>query len=447
MKLSTNLLEYRNFLTIIAVLLISAIVGYFVGQGQTRILAIPAVFFAGLIFLIKPRWAYYLFIFVIPLEWQLRLMFGASVYRLIGMGVVGIWILHKLIYREKLEPGPLDFPLVVLMCMALLTFFYTPSVSKWQLGISTYIQLIIFVFVTRDQLKGEEHLKIVLTIYVIGALIGCVITIQEYITYDNFSYYRRISGSTGDANTSSLTYIYSFPIIMFWISNHFSLLKKLIGMSLIGLIVFATLVTISRTGMIVLSVAIVLYIITVTYRSVGSSKTLGITMIFVFAFILLSGFIPWENIFYRFSETASAEGGAEFGGRAGAYSVYLESVFSGGLLGHGLNTRLYISAHNQLIEIVFQLGLIGLTAFLGLWWIGWNSVNQAIKISDQYNAIKSKNFYLSFRVSIICLFLFSMTLSNDQDQLVWLTFALAEKCRQVTKDIQPTKEVLNLSKS
>ena len=234
------------------------------------------------------------------------------------------------------------------------------------------ITLIVVYFISYDILKKNNSFITICIIFSISALIESLVILTQFITS-----FELITGVASNANISSSSLIIKLPFIIFLIQNvknkSYKFLLKLIEfMSIIGIIILG-----SRLGIISLFMIYFLYVL--WYKKNRVAQAFSIIIIIVVSFLINN------------SKTTNSEGLSSIriealatdestNQRLNFYKKAIDLSFKKPLFGYGLGSWKYESlpyeenkdkallipyyTHNDFLQTFFELGFIGLLAYL-----------------------------------------------------------------------------------
>lgn len=327
---------------------------------------------------------------LIPLENVLAASLGGSVNKYIGIAI----IISILIWKSY-SSSRLNFSIRGLLPILSFAFFALLSVA-WttgETGNSYYnimLNMTVFTIVFVQYPIREDELVYT---YVLMVIVGIVLSLL-LITGSQFASINNISGGRMtltfgglQIDNNNLAVSLFIPIVcsVNFIINSNRLIVKLINSASLILMMYAVLVTGSRGGLLAGVVGLTVYAIknsnTVRVRTIILWAALGGILL-----ILIQYFLS-EGLSGRFSIADVIQSGGT--GRTIIWSHCLDAYKNSNpfrqLFGYGYSMEAqilhqtwgpYTSAHNDFLQVLLDLGLIGEFLYVSFW---INSIKQALK--------------------------------------------------------------------
>ncbi|MCK4858249.1 MAG: O-antigen ligase family protein, partial [candidate division Zixibacteria bacterium] len=248
-------------------------------------------------------------------------------------------------------------------------FSYWPSATVWT--IIDFLKICIFYFLVTNVITTPERLKGFIWIYIIAA---GYIAISSTIAYFSGTLavaqgIQRAEGLAGaDPNTLAVTLVLAIPFMIFslsWIRNRW---LKLVPLFCAGLAVLTVALTGSRSG--ILGLLAVFFFIWLT-----SNRKLALALAFL-TLLVASWFALPQQYQQRYASIASSEYDPSTEGRFDAWNAGLRMFYARPFFGVGAGTfhvafasghfsdRIsWLKAHSMYIQVIAEIGLIGLVAF------------------------------------------------------------------------------------
>ena len=279
---------------------------------------------------------------------------------------------------ESRSPSRASLALIVLIAYVVVTLpLVRWSGSVLNLGLPNLIKAVIFFYFTVSLVATEKRLKTLISVFLICQVIRVLEPLymnytsgywgsQTYVEGDMVD---RLSGAPTDViNPNGLAFtIVSVIPFLYYLNASSGKLYRLLFIAVMPLLIYALLLTASRTG--ILALAIVLFAIYLkSKRKILLSIVSVVGLSFIFANLTDFQRDRYLSIFSR--DTKSAEtAGERSQGLVRDFNVAMKRPF----FGHGMGTSIeanthvsgvYLIAHNLYLEILQELGFFGLIIFL-----------------------------------------------------------------------------------
>lgn len=325
------------------------------------------------------RWSFLLFILCLPFdEVDLGFMSGdLSIARISGLIFFGIYFLYRNPVTGRSGFPPLPRALwffAAYVCIFLIRHYFDSTRTESILyGVSTLVQLLIFLWVSADLLRDEKLARRSLFAYAVSSsilalgLLGLVPGLSE----ENIG--ERVAAFETNPNTAAQHIVLSLLSIMgLVLCGAFPGLRAKVFVTPLGLALIAGLVASgSRAALVAFVIGSGLYLWP-HWRSRRVVKSFVIAAFGIGAIIFLVARDP------EFVDRIVAASEGEGAGREVIYPVALEMILQDPILGWGPEQALYElgnrlglpkgrDAHNLYLDIFLSVGLIGaIPFFIGL---------------------------------------------------------------------------------
>lgn len=244
-----------------------------------------------------------------------------------------------------------------------------------------FIFMLAFFPMLTDELRGRVNGRVLTVFFSAGIIIAALSApllvnfsaIARYINVDAWNIVERFSGYYGDANyySAHITSAVSATLLMFLREE--KKLWRAISLVLSIVLVYCGFLSISKTFFIVLALIAVCWLwrfFTIKGRATEKIVVLA-AIALVVAVVIFSGVLDsqWDAFMYRFSFSSTL---SDFTTHRTEWIVdYSKAIITDLRLifvGNGISKSLVndTASHNTVIQIVYQLGLIG-TALLAAW--------------------------------------------------------------------------------
>ncbi len=303
-----------------------------------------------------------------------------------------------------------DFSLLkyylALLLFAIFSLFYTVNIDNTITYLQGMLGNIIIMYITIFiALKSKSRLKIALPV-MICLLIHLYFGATTPVELSSSKDIERIEGIAGNANALSFNYFYGIIIASFLIilAKNKSFLKKIIYLVIVLLFIFGIFFTGSRKTLFALAIFIAIYF----SMQVSLRNSILILLSLVISYFsidyLMDIFRQFTPVGKRLEETAMQRG-IEIRGEL--ISDGIKMFLSSPLFGVGLGSFKHLSssglmAHNDYIEILATMGIIGISIYLMIYY-SFFRMTMFLKRNSNRKDIKLMSFYLSFLISYMFL--------------------------------------------
>jgi O-antigen ligase len=267
-------------------------------------------------------------------------------------------------------------------------------------------------------IREIKKIRLMLWIIVISIFFICLQTILSYLGIGR-------AGGTGYGPNEFAIAILPFIAVTFYMSlTERNGILKLILIGITAAVFFALLSTVSRGGIIGLAGMLLILILK------SKKRIVTIISVCILAFIFTNT-MP-QNLRERFSKTqvtANARGTGDgdidsttrryYLAQAGWRIFLNHPVFGIGIGNYYYENRFYAPvhpgrAHNMYLEIMAELGLIGILLFLGIIFHTFKSLNRIIKANNIFSGY-ARGFY----IGLVGFLIAGIFLHAQQDRILW----------------------------
>lgn len=316
-------------------------------------------------------YSFYGFVLAIPAENIILVSGIGTISRLMGIISLALWALLTVFQRlpvRRFHTAAFSFTLLFMGYGLVTTLWATyPNLSLQRTV--TNIQLLSFIFLMRQFVVTDKIFRQILTCYCIGATITSLSIFKSYFdNIDHLAAYIRLTAQNFNPNEAAMYIVISILLLAHLNQTHRSMLRRIIGLGVIGLQTVAVLMTASRGAAI--GMAFVYFTFSwYLFRAKIVTRILLIVFGFLFIQVVLS-VVPstsWE----RLSELQNlAE--SNLGARREIWSVSLEIFLDHPVFGVGVDsfryklgeyTGIQLVAHNTFVSVLVEQGIIGFTLF------------------------------------------------------------------------------------
>ena len=430
----------------LAVLLAGLIPGWLTATLGLSFVAVVAVVVGGSAMLLRPILGIYVLVLFLPIESLLRWQ-GMTIARLVGIAVLGVWLL-----RELWTPAALRrwFSMELLLPLAAFIGYAALSIT-W----AEFPQVTLILFSTLAQLLGLSLLVVagvgswlrverIVLFLMLGALIAAMVTLGQYAAFAAPDY-RAGGGVTGGTNETGTTLAILLPFgFYFW-----SRARRWVPLGLAYLVLGSTAIvtTFSRAAFVLLGLALFAEVLRAQKLSASGAARATVLGIAILALGAIT--VRWDFVVDRLLSIGpylmtwgSSE--LDIGSRIfvweSAMSVFVGNpVFGVGFgntgfvisesLGRGSGSQL--SPHSSLFGMLADLGIVGVAMWVGLQGLGFALLARAQR------SVRSEARLALIETIKISYFLYVVNgLVNvvHLDKVFWLLFAMAVAVSRLARE-------------
>ena len=244
--------------------------------------------------------------------------------------------------------------------------------------------------------NDKEKVLICLFVY-------AVFLVYYYIKTYNQRLFLSVTDVTVDSSVYSLLFL--LPLLL---CSKYKLLK-IMALSVIGVLI---IISAKRGAFIAYFLGVVVYLL-VKYIRIYNLKFRSIVFVGLLLWAMVKGldYLQTKESFFLFSRFEGIENYG-YGDRGDIYPKVLRMIFSsdiiGVIIGHGYNSVIKdlgmgYSAHNDLLEIWYDFGLVGLISYLILWY-------NILKVG--LNMMRNKSIYAAPYFLMVSIFIVNSMVSH-----------------------------------
>ncbi len=314
------------------------------------------------------------------ISWFLSLPSRLPFLGLIRFDLLLVCVLFFTFYFSRIQEQSNDKTDKFLRLLILYAILTIPLV-KWpgtvlKSGILIFIKAVVFYYFTVAFVNSEKRLKIFILCYIICQSIRVFEPIYLHVTqgywgsltYGEGEYLNRLSGGPHDTvNPNGLAFIIVSIIPFYHYLSNLSWKNKLLYAVSLPLMVYALILTSSRSGLICFMIILLGIFIKSNHKIIISIlAVIGI-------FIAIINMSPQQKERYLSIVDADSKFSYSFQDRSNFNIEALKTTFKRPLFGYGLSTSFEVNSnfigrggpsHNLYIEVAQELGYIGLIIFL-----------------------------------------------------------------------------------
>jgi O-antigen ligase len=409
---------------------LSIVSGYLV-VGELRFLILIPIAILGVWALIQPHVGLYILMASFGFEHMVLVGGAATVTRLVGMAVFGIWVLNKLAGRrafESIYPARRALLSVALFVVwAIISGLWAIDRVAWFGTVQSYINLLMATILVSDLVQNKQEIQKCLVWICLSALIIVIVPLFQTILSGTLIpdlYLRHFRFGIANVNQygAFLTALVPICLMQAKLGNRISQYSwMLAGVVLTVGVVFS----VSRASLIGLTAAIAVHFALSrgSIRGAGYMLIVGLGVTFMIQHPLLTDRFAAIVEGYRENVRSAIWHQAQMvfaqnpllGIGAGNFSQAVTTSWMG-------NTRA-ISAHNLVVSLAVELGLVG-TLLFGV--VVWQCIRALRKvIGDRGVEPYALELARSLLSSLAGLFVYGMMHDIDSLKILWLVLILS----------------------
>jgi len=260
--------------------------------------------------------------------------------------------------RQKLDFPQVPILLAFVVCMAVSVMKSDGVGDVWDDLMHFFPSLMLFIFIA-TVVTSKERITIIMDLIAVCAFIIAIHSIQQYrngvgwtgleVLIEHDIKRIRYLGIFNDPNDLGLLFVTSLPIIFYWLEKESSVSVKMIYIGVLGILLYGIYLTNSRGSMMATGAILLLMF----WRRFGSMKALVLGSLLFTAILGVSSRLStlevgeesaWERV-YAWDE--------------GIYMMLDSPLFGVGY--RNFDQLYYLTAHNSLILVLAETGLVGYT--------------------------------------------------------------------------------------
>lgn len=379
--------------------------------------------------------------------------FGApSIAKLAAPGLALILASRWLVNRER---PLLDAQVVALFGLyGLVMGLSALQAQSWTVSIDRTVDYgkdLVVVLLTLAFFGRAAAVRIYVWTAIAGLSVICVLCLYQYVVQDfsdDFAGFarilyvgRRLSGPINDPNFFGATLVFFIPLLVRETMMGNGRGIRVLGAALLALFVTALLLTQSRGGLLALGCALGLFVFVFDRRTLlfaaGVAAVLAAVAVALLSDELMTRF---EVMFSSLDDAAQADQSIE--GRLASWQVAIELFFQNPLLGvgsgnynlHFQDTALELglifrgegrSAHSLYLEILAELGIVGLAVFVILAGAALVGCVRAMRRLEEAGLTGLRTEYAAFGIGLVGYLIAMVFLHDSYPRLLYTLMAVA----------------------
>jgi O-antigen ligase len=334
----------------------------------------------------------FLFILSIPCEDTFALGSFGSLSKIIGLISMFCWMLSVIVSKKIRKFHPLYLFIVLFILWNFISIIWSFDIPLSIDRLITYVQLAFLSWILWDQVTEKNKILLILQAYILGAYISITGTIYNFVKgKEAFTYSGgRFAANGFNADDLAMILVIGLPIAWYLIlktdqQNKLKLLN-LVNIMYIPLSFFALILTGSRAGFLCSLISMAYFIVTFLKQRLWIKVFLVIIMLFsIFSIFTL---IP-ESTIQRVSNSFEDLKSGSLSGRETIFFAAAQLINNHPIIGIGAGAFKTASgtdtfAHNTILSVLAETGVIGLFLFFCIIFISFLEVISQPKIEAYF---------------------------------------------------------------
>ncbi len=374
---------------------------------------------------------------------------GLRIGRLAGVMALAVLAYYVLVRgRAGLRPNALLAVAGALGFWMLLSTYWSTDSSLVYQTMFSYLLAISYLLAFAVLVRTADQLVAIFAVFAIGSL---VFGLVSFATYAASSGAARAQGLQGDPNYFAVYQVIALPAALALSARERRPQRRLLYYVVVGVIILSVVSSLSRTGLIALAGVVSLTLLLpwrVFFRNAGQKLSYALALVVASTAAVIVGSTDFvARVQSILDPQSDATSGYRGSGRldlwAAAVNGWHDSPWLGLGAGNfqsaaldllqttpGVNTTAgYIRAnpvvHNAYLEVLTELGPVGLTLYVGLLGITAWFLLAAFKRARAVNEEIISRFSLALLVSLFGYALSAIFLSNQLGKPLWIIVGLA----------------------
>ena len=375
-----------------------------------------------------------IFVFVVPWENLIIIPGVGTVAKIVGIMAIVIGTL-TILMREKLRWHPFHIMGLAFTLWAWASLSWSIDLQATIARVITYTGLWLISVAVYQFADTEARCRRFMWAYVLGACVAALVTIENYLQGTQVVYHR-YAASGFDPN--DLSFYLNFAIPMAWYLSKLkgqSSVARLSAWGLIPVVVFAVLLTGSRSGAFGCGLAL-LYVIFSSFRLNLKWCLAGVGLAIVFA-IIVAHFVP-SATYARLSTIPVEVFHGTLNERIIIWQAGVRVFTESPVCGVGSGAFRYavapllgdeLAPHNVFLAVAVESGLIGVVLWLGLMAMAFKGMF--------YLPLVKCGMWMTILGILLLAFL---SLNFEWRKVSWLIMTLAAAHAKITSIVLPNEE-------
>jgi len=321
-------------------------------------------------------------------------LFIALFFPIIKVNIKGITELNLIIYtllflsainimikREKLSFQGHDFIILIYLIYCTFSVVYSCifngyAFKKELFALKNWMNPIVIYFLIKNSIANKKQvIALSNSLTIILVFSSTISLIGYFVMPEIFTIRGRVAGVVGQSNLFAMFIITLSPLLFLFVDQR----KKIIKFLSIAVVMIALIQTGSRGAL--LGQFIVLIFILIKIRHKIKAVTVVMFVFLGLLTVLSLTFFQGQDAFKRFQKSDDQNLVKYSSGRLGVWPLILRDSAKKPILGYGFNsfsrefsrkyTGIAFAAHNEYLNILFTLGIIGFFLFVLIYYKIW----------------------------------------------------------------------------
>ncbi|MCX5801659.1 MAG: O-antigen ligase family protein [Candidatus Eisenbacteria bacterium] len=332
------------------------------------------------------------------------------------------WVMRVLLSSDaSISRSRVDVALIIYVSTLLVSMLFSPTPEAGGPPLLLSVKWLIFYVLVSNIVRTQRHVILLSVFVLFGAGLSGFAGLWTFSQQEMPVTLRavfRAAGLASNPNELAIVMVTALPISIYVLGAVKEKLARLFFAAITLTLIGANLVTLARTGLIVM--VVVLLIIAVLERRRKWGRLL--VAVFVLALPLL---IP-RGFWVRFAATGLLTGDSSALLRTGAMTAGLRMFTENPITGVGFGAYLGKStqygdiifslvAHNMYLHVLAESGILGLGAMLFLIWSSFRNMRLAEKAASEGSPLRflARGYVLAYVAFLLCGLLTSIQLNQS----------------------------------
>lgn len=430
-------LVQRDVIAFFSVLLLAVAAGWLIAQEGNLFTVLAIGIVAGLLIIRDPNLGLMILIALIPLEAIWTVSEGLTITRIMGPVVLVAFFVSQQGKRHSVShymPVPMRLALAwILFGLLSLLWSIRPDISLNRLV--TEIQLFILAFLVINMLDSPAKARRALLVLSISATFAALVGLQNILI--NPEMLRAVAGEQSQTRFAAVVAagVTIFVAMILYGSRRYRWIY--LAGALIG--IAAILAAVGRGALFSLLI-VAFYLV---WRNRSSLSQILVT-VFILSFIASAGWLLanefgliQDAVRNRLQVQVMIDSGAA--NRAAIWEGFIRYVYpqrpltgfglSTSAIAHGQTASAVVLAgggfrdpHNDLLQILVDLGPVGLLLWLSVYWTIWRQLTRVRTIAVKRNLL---DLHWAASLLLILVFMTSLSVTHLWTKLLWFVLAFA----------------------
>lgn len=339
--------------------------------------------------------------------------------RVFGMGSLGLAALVVVTHGTHRQYSFFHLFLVMFGSWVMLTLLWSPDVSAGKESAFTIIQLVFISFVISLLIDTKDKMRLAYQSYVFGTCVGSGIIFYNYINGIESEYWARYSIENYEPDGVGIMIALAVPMAAYLTTQYKSVILKILNSIAIPICMYAIFLNATRTASIVAMFGIAYWLF--THRKASLRIKAILLAFFVSSVVGVLAFAPTASVDRIFSSSKEISSGT-LNGRTVIWNASFEQWEKAPIVGTGIGSIQEVlsgshvefnSAHNAYIQVLLELGVIGLLLY------------SLLLLSIAYYLQKTPANDKVFLISLLLLALVSqITMNTLYDKEMWFALTM-----------------------